>query len=102
MACLPIQRSPTSPASVTRSTGLIRRSGAGYTVLLDAAAFVPTSPLSLREVRPDFVALSIYKISGYPTGVGALICRHEALRALVRPSFAGGTVEFVSVTERSP
>jgi selenocysteine lyase/cysteine desulfurase len=69
----------------------------GYTVLLDASAFVPTSPLSLREVRPDFVALSIYKISGYPTGVGALICRHEALRALVRPSFAGGTVEFVSV-----
>ena len=69
----------------------------GYTVLLDAAAFVPTSPLSLREVRPDFVALSIYKISGYPTGVGALICRHEALRALVRPSFAGGSVEFVSV-----
>jgi selenocysteine lyase/cysteine desulfurase len=69
----------------------------GYTVLLDAAAFVPTSPLSLREVRPDFVALSIYKISGYPTGIGALICRHDALRALVRPSFAGGTVEFVSV-----
>jgi selenocysteine lyase/cysteine desulfurase len=69
----------------------------GYTVLLDAAAFVPTSSLSLRQVRPDFVALSIYKISGYPTGIGALIGRHEALRALVRPSFAGGTVEFVSV-----
>ena len=58
----------------------------GYAVLLDAAAFVPTSPLSLREVRPDFVTLSIYKISGYPTGVGALVCRHDALRALVRPS----------------
>jgi len=69
----------------------------GYAVLLDASSFVPTSPLSLREVRPDFVTLSIYKISGYPTGVGALVCRHDALRALVRPSFAGGTVEFVSV-----
>ena len=69
----------------------------GYSVLLDAAAFLPTNPMSLRDVRPDFVTLSIYKISGYPTGVGALVSRHEALRALVRPSFAGGTVEFVSV-----
>ncbi|HET6229525.1 MAG TPA: aminotransferase class V-fold PLP-dependent enzyme [Longimicrobiaceae bacterium] len=68
----------------------------GYDVLLDAAAFVPTSALRLRDVRPDFVALSFYKMFGYPTGVGALIARREALARLRRPWFAGGTVEFVS------
>jgi selenocysteine lyase/cysteine desulfurase len=93
---LPIRRSPTSQVRhpLAWIDAAQRR---GYAVLLDASAFVPTSPLSLRDVHPDFVTLSIYKISGYPTGVGALVCRHNALRALVRPSFAGGTVEFVSV-----
>ena len=75
--------------------GAARR--AGYTVLLDAAAFVPTNPLRLDTVKPDFVALSFYKMFGYPTGLGALIARRDALAALVRPWFSGGTVEFVSV-----
>jgi selenocysteine lyase/cysteine desulfurase len=69
----------------------------GCDVLLDAAAFVPTSRLSLREVAPDFVALSFYKIFGYPTGVGALVARLDALHKLRRPWFAGGTVEYASV-----
>ena len=69
----------------------------GYTVLLDAAAYVPTSPLSLRRVPADFVACSFYKMFGYPTGVGALVARREALARLRRPWFAGGTVEYVSV-----
>ena len=70
---------------------------AGYDVLLDAAAFAPTSPLRLDSVRPDFVCLSFYKMFGYPTGVGALIARRDALARLRRPWFAGGTVKFVSV-----
>ena len=70
---------------------------AGYAVLLDAAAFVPTNPLRLDTVNPDFVALSFYKMFGYPTGLGALIARRDALAELVRPWFSGGTVEFVSV-----
>jgi len=74
---------------------------AGYTVLLDAASFVPTNPLSLEAVHPDFVALSFYKMFGYPTGVGALIARHEALAKLRRPWFSGGTVEFVSIQHRT-
>ena len=74
---------------------------AGYTVLLDAAAFVPTNPLALDVVRPDFVVLSFYKMFGWPTGVGALIARHAALAALRRPWFAGGTVELVSVQHRT-
>jgi selenocysteine lyase/cysteine desulfurase len=69
----------------------------GCDVLLDGAAFVPASPLRLDVVRPDFLALSFYKMFGYPTGVGALVARREALARLDRPWFAGGTVDFVSV-----
>jgi len=68
----------------------------GYDVLLDAAAYVPTNPLDLATVRADFVIISFYKMFGYPTGVGALIARHEALARLRRPWFAGGTVRFAS------
>jgi selenocysteine lyase/cysteine desulfurase len=69
----------------------------GYHVLLDAAAYVSSSPLSLADIPADFVAISYYKLFGYPTGVGALLVRHDALASLRRRYFAGGTVEFVSV-----
>lgn len=69
----------------------------GYHVLLDAAAFLSTYPLSLRACPADFVVLSFYKIFGYPTGVGALVARRDALAALSRPWFAGGTVDYASV-----
>jgi selenocysteine lyase/cysteine desulfurase len=70
---------------------------AGWDVLLDAAAFVPTNRLDLSRYRPDFVCLSFYKMFGYPTGVGALIASHRALRKLHRPWFAGGTIAVASV-----
>jgi molybdenum cofactor sulfurtransferase len=69
----------------------------GWSVLLDAAAFVPTNRLDLTAVRPDFVSVSFYKMFGYPTGVGALLVRRSALAMLRRPWFAGGTVNFASV-----
>ncbi len=69
----------------------------GWDVLLDAAAYVPTNRLDLGAVKPDFVSLSFYKIFGYPTGVGALIARHEAMKKLHRPWFAGGTITVASV-----
>jgi selenocysteine lyase/cysteine desulfurase len=69
-------------------------------VLLDAASFAPTAPLDLRSAPADFVALSFYKIFGYPTGIGALIARHDALRELRRRYFGGGTVDFVSMPHR--
>jgi len=69
----------------------------GWDVLLDCAAFAPTSGLDLRAVRPDYVVVSFYKLFGYPTGVGALIARRRALAKLRRPWFAGGTVAFASV-----
>ncbi|MEO8576147.1 MAG: aminotransferase class V-fold PLP-dependent enzyme [Gemmatimonadales bacterium] len=71
----------------------------GFTVLLDAAAFLPTNMLSLRRYPADFVALSAYKIAGYPTGVGALVARRDALAHLQRPWFAGGTVDYASVQQ---
>ena len=68
----------------------------GRDVLLDAAAFAPTNRLSLAAVEPDFVAVSFYKMFGYPTGVGCLIARTATLARLRRPWFAGGTVNFAS------
>jgi selenocysteine lyase/cysteine desulfurase len=70
---------------------------AGWDVLLDAAAFVPTNRLDLRTVTPDFVAISFYKMFGYPTGVGCLLIRNTVLPTLRRPWFAGGTVNFATV-----
>jgi len=69
----------------------------GFRVLLDAAALLPMTRLSLRQIPADFVALSFYKMFGYPTGIGALVARRDALAELQRPWFSGGTVEFVSV-----
>lgn len=69
----------------------------GWDVLLDAAAFVPTSKLDLRLVKPEFISISFYKMFGYPTGLGALIARKEALAKLHRPWFAGGTITVASV-----
>ena len=69
----------------------------GWDVLLDAAAFVPTSRLDLGEIKPDFVPVSFYKMFGYPTGLGALIARKPALAKLHRPWFAGGTITVASV-----
>ncbi|NOX61193.1 MAG: aminotransferase class V-fold PLP-dependent enzyme [Chloroflexi bacterium] len=68
----------------------------GYDVLLDAAAFAPTNRLDLGLVHPDFIPISFYKMFGYPTGVGVLLARREALERLQRPWFAGGTVQLVS------
>lgn len=70
---------------------------AGYDVLLDAAAYLPTNPLDLSVVKPDFLPISWYKVLGYPTGVGCLVARWEALARLRRPWFAGGTIAAVSV-----
>jgi molybdenum cofactor sulfurtransferase len=64
----------------------------GWDVLLDAAAYVPTNRLDLGRWHPDFVALSFYKMFGWPTGVGALLARREALAKLERPWFSGGTI----------
>ncbi|KAJ0359201.1 hypothetical protein COL154_008473 [Colletotrichum chrysophilum] len=73
----------------------------GYDVLLDAAAYLPTSRLNLSDtgVKPEFVIVSWYKLFGYPTGVGCLIVRRDALARLAnsRPWFSGGTITAATV-----
>ena len=69
----------------------------GWDIMVDCAAYVPTNRLDLSEVKPDFVPLSFYKMFGYPTGVGCLIARKDALKRLTRPWFAGGTITIASV-----
>ncbi|GMR30605.1 hypothetical protein PMAYCL1PPCAC_00800, partial [Pristionchus mayeri] len=64
----------------------------GFSVLLDAASLVSSSPLRLDTCRPHFVAFSFYKMFGYPTGVAALLIHRSARNLLQKRSFAGGTV----------
>ncbi len=88
-------------SGVKHPLGLIAGAQAqGWQVLLDAAAFVPTNRLDLQQHQPDFVALSFYKMFGYPTGVGCLLVRNDALPMLRRPWFGGGTVNFATVQGR--
>jgi len=85
-------------SGVCHPLALVARARAlGFDVLLDAAAFAASSPLSLRTCPADFAVLSFHKLFGYPTSVGALIARRDALARLRRPWFAGGTVTFASV-----
>jgi molybdenum cofactor sulfurtransferase len=67
----------------------------GYHTLLDAAALAPTSRIDLTATPVDAMAISFYKMFGYPTGVGALIAKKSFLLKLKRPWFAG---EFVRGT----
>ena len=65
--------------------------------LLDAASYLTTGNLNLNDqaFAPDFVALSFYKMFGFPD-LGALIVRREAAPVLLsRKYFGGGTVEMV-------
>jgi molybdenum cofactor sulfurtransferase len=69
----------------------------GWDVLLDAAALVPTTRLDLSAVKPDFVSVSFYKIFGYPTGIGCLLMHKDVFSKMVKPWFAGGTVNYVTI-----
>ncbi|KAJ4986264.1 molybdenum cofactor sulfurase [Stagonosporopsis vannaccii] len=70
--------------------------GHTYT-LLDAAALVSTSPLDLSDhiAAPDFIAMSFYKIFGFPD-LGALLVRKASAHVLQRRRyFGGGTTEMI-------
>ncbi len=70
----------------------------GWDVCLDAAAYVPSSSLDLKKYQPEFVAVSFYKIFGYPTGLGCLLIKKCAFHKLEKKWFAGGTVQYASVS----
>jgi molybdenum cofactor sulfurtransferase len=66
--------------------------------LLDAAALVSTSALDLSHAKaaPDFTAVSLYKIFGYPD-LGALIVKKSSSNILLQKKyFGGGTVDMVT------
>jgi len=72
--------------------------------LLDAAAHVTTAPLDLSDhaAAPDFVALSFYKIFGFPD-LGALLVRKVSSHVLERRKyFGGGTTEMITCFEEKP
>lgn len=69
-------------------------------ILLDAAALASTSPLQvdLRDPQesPDFIAMSMYKIFGYPD-LGALFIKKSSSDIIRRKHyFGGGTVDMVT------
>lgn len=83
-------------SNTKNSLSLIKHAASlGYYTLLDAAALAPTSVMSLSEHPVDAMAISFYKMFGFPTGVGALIAKESFLEHLKRPWFAGGTVDVV-------
>lgn len=72
--------------------------------LLDVAAYVSTSPLDLSDHAnaPDFIAMSFYKIFGFPD-LGALIVRKASSHILEhRKYFGGGTTEMTTVFGERP
>ncbi|KAF8820270.1 aminotransferase, class V family protein [Cardiosporidium cionae] len=61
-------------------------------VLLDAAKLAASYPIDLSKWPVDFVVVSMYKIFGYPTGLGALLVRHKSSFLLRHHYFGGGSV----------
>ncbi|KAJ1878413.1 hypothetical protein LPJ57_003429 [Coemansia sp. RSA 486] len=86
-------------SSLYRSCDDEESSHSPWWVLLDAAGFASSSPLKLDTLKagPDFVAASIYKIFGAPTGLGVLLIKRSSIPYL-RPKryFGGGTVANLS------
>lgn len=70
--------------------------------LLDAAAYVPTRKLNLSRIKPDFVVFSSYKIFGFPTSVGVLVARMEALDALEKRYYGGGSTVYALADRALP
>lgn len=80
-----------------------------FITLLDASAYCSTAPLLFLgdlppSQCPDMVALSFYKIYGYPTGIGALIIKNSLNNCgstfrLRKPYFGGGTVSAITYSE---
>ena len=71
-----------------------------WKVLLDAAAFVSTNPLDLSRHPAHFVAISFYKMFGFPTGLGALLVRSDCASLLHKSYYGGGTVAATISRER--
>ena len=98
-----------SPDRAIRAGSICIKQGSGggadlvrWLWLLDASKLVQSSPLKVHDLephkRPHFIALSFYKMFGYPTGLGALLLRRDAADLLRKCYFGGGTVLAASAT----
>ncbi|KAJ2877363.1 hypothetical protein FB639_003797 [Coemansia asiatica] len=86
-----------------RSSDKDKSDHAPWWVLMDAAGFVSSSPLKLDALKtgPDFVAASMYKIFGAPTGLGVLLIKRSSIPYLSpKRYFGGGTVASISFDRR--
>lgn len=64
-----------------------------FYTLLDAACYASSNDLNLGgNFQPDFIAISFYKIFGYPTGLGALLVKKTSEGVLKKKYLGGGTV----------
>ena len=63
-----------------------------YIILLDASKYCSTNLLDLQKIKPDFITLSIYKLLGYPTGLGVLLIKKESIKYLNKKYYGGGTL----------
>ena len=70
----------------------LRHLRGSWKILLDAASFVSTSQLDLSSHPAHFVALSFYKMFGFPTGLGALLVHRDCWDLLHKRYYGGGTV----------
>uniref|UniRef100_A0A914Q7U7 Aminotransferase class V domain-containing protein n=1 Tax=Panagrolaimus davidi TaxID=227884 RepID=A0A914Q7U7_9BILA len=77
----------------------LKESNPNILICADLASLCGTSPINFKDFYfPDFVALSFYKIFGYPTGIGALIIKKSAKMEKFSPKgFFGGSVNFYNI-----
>ena len=91
-ACSPTPRSPTTQASDIRSPGSSTPSRAAGTSCSTRPRTCPRTASTWTAGGRTSSPVSWYKVFGYPTGIGSLIVRREALARLRRPWFAGGRI----------
>eukprot|EP00981_Chlorochromonas_danica_P015000 scaffold9889_cov159-Ochromonas_danica.AAC.1 len=68
---------------------LERVTGHRWLWLVDGARLISRPSL---PCQPDLIALSFYKLLGYPTGLGALIIKKTVMPLMKKQYFGGGTV----------
>ncbi|KAG6837054.1 hypothetical protein H0H93_015625 [Arthromyces matolae] len=83
----------------------LKGTGLKHAVMVDAAAYLSTSPLDLSAVAyedaPDFIAGSFYKTYGHPTGLGFLLVKRSSSHLLTTRQnvyYGGGSIEALAVS----
>lgn len=110
LLCLPLQCNATgkryldvvSQVLKRRHQHEIRQPGRQLYILLDAAAYLSSARMDLGKLStrqaPDFVAFSMYKVLGTPTGVGGLLIQQRSGLDVLLPGkkyFGGGALDFL-------